>query len=86
MHRSTWSSPTRPAPLMDSLGPRAEVAYEVRFESLFHAGRGLTFPCDAQGRVPLQCLSERARENYRRAQEQVGVDYATPAIRRADLH
>jgi hypothetical protein len=27
--------------------------YEMRFRSLFDAGRGLAFPCDAQGRVAL---------------------------------
>ena len=26
-------------------------AYELRFQSLFHEGRGLAFPCDAAGSV-----------------------------------
>ena len=26
-------------------------SYEIRFQSLFHEGRALSFPCDAQGRV-----------------------------------
>jgi len=91
MHRSLGSMPTRPAPLIDVLIEKTpsttpDVAYEVRFESLFHAGRGLTFPCDAEGHVALQRLSERARASYQRAQEQVGIEYATPAVRRSDLH
>ena len=38
--------------------------FELRFESLFDAGRALVFPCDASGQVPLQQLSARARDNY----------------------
>ena len=38
--------------------------YELRFESLFQSGRALAFPCDAQGGVRLDALSERARQNY----------------------
>ena len=38
--------------------------YLLRFESLFHAGRGLCFPCDERGQVTLDQLSEQARENY----------------------
>ncbi|BDI05744.1 hypothetical protein [Sphaerotilus microaerophilus] len=88
-NRSTAFAATLPAALAGPAGGSAEAAhaaYEVRFESLFHPGRGLTFPCDAQGRVALHRLPDRARENYRRAQSQVGVEYATPAVRLADLH
>jgi hypothetical protein len=60
--------------------------YEVRFQSLFNSGRGVSFPCDAQGRVKLEALTERARQFYRRAQELVGREYATPAVVRSDLH
>ena len=37
--------------------------YEIRFKPLFRE-RGLCFPCDEQGRVELDALSDRARENY----------------------
>jgi hypothetical protein len=61
--------------------------FELRFQSLFHEGRALAFPCDASGGVDAAALSERARDNYRRALSAVGRDYATPAIRsRASLH
>jgi hypothetical protein len=60
--------------------------YEVRFQSLFHSGRGVSFPCDAQGHVRLEALSERARSTYRRAQAMVGFEYATPAVVLSDLH
>lgn len=54
--------------------------YELRFQSLFDAGRALAFPCDERGRVPLDELSERARENYLYARAVVGRDYAAPRL------
>lgn len=65
-----------------ALAPR----YEIRFCSLFKEGRGLAFPCDAQGRVELDALSDRARHNYLYARALVGREYATPAVRLAELH
>ncbi len=61
---------TQPGPLL----------YELRFESLFNAGRALAFPCDERGRVELDALSDRARHNYLYARAVVGREYATPAI------
>lgn len=66
---------TRPIPLTDG--------YELRFESLFHAGRALAFPCDSQGSVRLDALSERARQNYLFARAVVGREYATPIVLRS---
>jgi hypothetical protein len=54
--------------------------YELRFESLFDSGRGLSFPCDAGGSVALDSLSERARNNYIYARAVVGREYATPCV------
>jgi hypothetical protein len=55
-------------------------AYELRFQSLFHEGRGLAFPCDAAGSVNLDALPERARRNYDFARTLIGRDYAAPAV------
>ena len=55
--------------------------FEIRYQSLFHEGRGLSFPCDAHGHVPLDSLSERALENYLYARAVVGREYAYPSIR-----
>ena len=66
---------SRPMPLMSD-------DYELRFESLFHAGRALAFPCDAHGGVRLDSLSEKALQNYLFARAVVGRDYASPIIRR----
>ncbi len=58
----------------------AAPGYELRFESLFNAGRALAFPCDERGRVELDALSDRARRNYLYARAVVGREFATPAI------
>lgn len=61
-------------------------AYELRFTSLFNDGRGLSFPCDAAGRVDLDALSEQARNNYLFARAVIGRDFTFPAVRPAALH
>ena len=55
--------------------------YEVHFQSLFSAGGALSFPCDADGHVALDLLSERARNNYLYARVVVGHEYAFPTVR-----
>lgn len=60
--------------------------YELRFQSLFHSGRGYAFPCDAEGRVAMDRLSERERANYLFARAMVGRDLAAPAVRPSGLH
>ncbi|KQU80754.1 MULTISPECIES: hypothetical protein [unclassified Rhizobacter] len=60
--------------------------YEIRFQSLFNEGRALAFPCDADGHVQMDTLSDRARTNYLYARAVVGREYATPAVMRSDLH
>lgn len=54
--------------------------FELRFQSLFNQGRAMAFPCDAQGHVDLDALSETARENYFYARAVVGREYAVPAV------
>ncbi len=54
--------------------------FEIRFQSLFKPGRALSFPCDAQGRVQLDSLSDRARDNYLYARAVVGREFAYPAV------
>jgi hypothetical protein len=58
----------------------APAPFEVRFNSLFSPGRALAFPCDASGRVDLDALSERARNNYLFARATVGREHAMPCI------
>jgi hypothetical protein len=54
--------------------------FELRFRSLFHEGRGLSFPCDATGRVDIDGLSQRARLNYFYARTVIGREYSMPAV------
>lgn len=59
---------------------RSATHWELRFVSLFDAGRGWGFPCDADGQVDLDALSERARSNYFYARTLVGRDVSMPAL------
>jgi hypothetical protein len=60
--------------------------FEVRFESLFNEGRGFAFPCDPDGHVDLDTVSERARNNYLFARAMVGREYAVPMVCPLALH
>lgn len=55
-------------------------AFELRFQSLFHEGRGFAFPCDERGRVDLDSLSHSLRTNYLFARTLIGRDFAMPAV------
>jgi hypothetical protein len=59
--------------------------FRLCFRSLFDSGRGYAFPCDGDGRVDLDALSEHARNNYLFARAMVGRDLAAPAVEAADL-
>lgn len=61
-------------------------SYEIRFQSLSHPGRALCFPCDAQGHVPMDALSDRARDNYLYARAVIGREYAYPLVRPSASH
>ncbi|HEY0884693.1 MAG TPA: hypothetical protein VGE20_05400 [Ramlibacter sp.] len=60
--------------------------YELRFQSLFDSGRGFAFPCDPEGQVDLDKLSDRARNNYLYARAMVGRELACPAVKPAAMH
>jgi hypothetical protein len=54
------------------------------FRSLFRQGRALAFPCDAQGRVDMDTLSERARSNYLFARTSIGREFFLPSVELCD--
>jgi hypothetical protein len=56
-------------------------SYELRFQSLFDRGRGFSFPCSPDGRVDMDQLSDRARNNYLYARAMVGRELSVPAVR-----
>ena len=60
--------------------------FQLCFRSLFQSGRGFSFPCNPQGQVDLDHLSERARNNYLFARAMVGRDLAVPAVEAVVLH
>ena len=70
--------------------PRTEDArFELRYRSLSPLRCGYAFPCDAEGRVDLDRLSERARGNYLYARAVVGFELQRPEVLpalRCDLH
>ena len=54
--------------------------FELRYRSLFNAGRALAFPCNARGEVPIDDLSAHALNNYLYARAVVGFEYAAPLV------
>ncbi|MEO6410572.1 MAG: hypothetical protein ABIO45_17730 [Burkholderiaceae bacterium] len=79
-HKSPLAHP------MQATNPIAPPAYEIRFQSIFDEGRGLSFPCNAKGQVDLDVLSEHARANYLYARAVVGREYLAPAIAAIGIH
>ena len=63
-----------------TIANRQSSKFELRFQSLFHSGRALIFPCDEHGSVYLDNLSDRAKENYLFARAVVGHEYANPVV------
>lgn len=60
--------------------------YELRFLSLFDEGRGYAFPCDAEGHVDIDMLSDRARLNYFYARTVIGREFTLPAVQASVCH
>ena len=54
--------------------------FELTFRSLSHSGKGYAFPCDADGRVDLDTLSEVGRAHYFFARGAVGADFCMPTV------
>ena len=58
----------------------APACYQLHFRSLFHEGRALAFPCNAQGHVDLDALSPRALQNYLYARTVIGREFFVPSV------
>jgi hypothetical protein len=56
------------------------LSYELRFQSIYHAGRARSFPCDATGQPLWDRLSERARLSLAEVEDMVGREFAAPAV------
>jgi hypothetical protein len=55
-------------------------AFELRFRSLSLSEPGFAFPCDADGHVPIDDLSDRLRNNYFYARAVVGSELSWPVV------
>jgi len=62
-------------------GRRDPAHFELLFVSLFDESRGYAFPCDAEGHVDLDALSDRLRLNYLYVRKLIGRDFRVPAVR-----
>ena len=62
-------------------GPRRPARFELLFVSLFDERRGYAFPCDEEGHVDLDALSDRLRLNYLYVRKLIGRDFCRPAVR-----
>jgi hypothetical protein len=58
----------------------SSTGFELRFDPLTTPGQILAFPCDAQGQVDLNSLSNRARCDYLFARALIGRDFTRPAV------
>lgn len=57
-----------------------ERTHELRFRSLSNQGRGYAFPCDREGQVDLDALTEHARRNYFFAHTVIGSEFYMPVV------
>jgi hypothetical protein len=70
VHRDTAGS--------SPMGNRVVDGHALRFEPLGDQGQVLEFPCDAQGHVDLDLLSEQALETYLYARAMIGRHFHSP--------
>lgn len=66
--------------------PSASCRFQLRFEALYAGHRSFAFPCDPEGHVDLDQLSETLRNNYLYARAMVGRELALPQVRPLPLH
>ena len=59
---------------------QAAATHYLFFDGLFPAVHSLAFPCDQQGHVDMDEMSDRARENYLFARTVIGRDYYVPVV------
>ena len=67
-------------PMHRFITEHSSISFELRFLSLFPESRVLAFPCDPQGRVDLNAVSDRTKNDYLFARAMVGREYATPIV------
>jgi len=73
------SRPTLP----EVLTATAEPTHLLHFEPLSAQSAGLDIPCDPQGRVGLDALGDKLRNDYFFARALIGRLFARPTVRQA---
>jgi hypothetical protein len=73
---------TRRAEMFESSTSSKSSAFQLCFRSL-RSGSDFAFPCDAEGHVDLDNMSERTRNNYFYARAMMGREVAYPAVEAA---
>lgn len=69
---------------LQTLHPATQArSHVLRFDSLFHPGRGVAVPCDAAGHVDMDALTERLRNAYLGARAMIGREYGYPTVQLA---
>jgi hypothetical protein len=63
--------------------PQQRHSLELFYQPLRESTRGLSFPCDASGRVDLDGLCDRERRKYLFARVVTGHEFAWPVVRPA---
>ena len=69
---------------VQSSADQARSHYQLSFLSLFEARRGFAFPCDETGRVDMDAMSDRQRNNYLYARALMGREVAYPVVQPAN--
>lgn len=69
---------------MNHLDASTDPGFELRFLDLAHPGHMYSFPCDAEGHVDLDRLSDQGRANYFFARASVGHHLAWPTVARRE--
>ena len=67
----------------DALPAEPELTHLLHFEPLSAQGAGLDIPCDPQGRVGLDALGDKLRNDYFFARTLIGRLFAKPTVRAA---
>ncbi len=75
--------PNDKTPLADALPPAAEPTHLLHFEPLSAQSAGFDIPCDPQGRVGLDALGDKLRNDYFFARALIGRLFARPTVRQA---
>jgi hypothetical protein len=58
----------------------AQIHFELHYPSLSGTGRSFAFPCDGRGRVDMDRLSTRQRNDYLFARGSVGYALGAPTV------